>query len=170
MGPRFGQRRISVGLPLLCAGVAALMVRSCVVVDDVGWQGTSYGVELMMVSARLTVSTYHVLSDDGRLRRGFWSDNSAQGIARNKFVPAADGTKGGLAVGSSRNPTFAGSSISVPMWPILLLLVVPFLRAFLRVRAREGYCPACGYDLRASIERCPECGRAIHDAASANST
>lgn len=30
-----------------------------------------------------------------------------------------------------------------------------------RYRAKHGLCLACGYDLRASTERCPECGTAI---------
>jgi hypothetical protein len=55
--------------------------------------------------------------------------------------------------------------ISVPYWFIALLSLPLPLLALSRWRrerriAREGLCPVCGYDLRASPDRCPECGAA----------
>ena len=54
--------------------------------------------------------------------------------------------------------------LTVPHWAIGLPgLVVPLLmlsRAWRRRRREaKGLCPACGYDLRATPARCPECGR-----------
>jgi hypothetical protein len=42
--------------------------------------------------------------------------------------------------------------------PVLLLLPLSLVR---RRRIRSRRCPVCGYDLRASADRCPECGTAI---------
>lgn len=54
--------------------------------------------------------------------------------------------------------------IGVPLWfPALLLTLAlwHFARRALRRPPADGRCLACGYDLRASPERCPECGTAI---------
>jgi hypothetical protein len=58
-------------------------------------------------------------------------------------------------------------SVSVPLWmPLVLGGVAPGILLATRVRARRrrrlasGLCPTCGYDLRATPARCPECGTA----------
>jgi hypothetical protein len=53
--------------------------------------------------------------------------------------------------------------IAVPHWFLALLFaILPalHLRATIRSRrrGRAGQCPRCGYDLRATPARCPECG------------
>jgi hypothetical protein len=57
-------------------------------------------------------------------------------------------------------------AVAIPLWIITavwipvssLLLIQIFLT---RSRNRGGICSSCGYDLRASKDRCPECGTAI---------
>ena len=56
--------------------------------------------------------------------------------------------------------------ITIPVWPLTLLTLLPALRFArhkyhqrkTRRRIRRGLCTSCGYDLRASPDRCPECG------------
>jgi hypothetical protein len=56
-----------------------------------------------------------------------------------------------------------GWMVAVPYWAFAGVLVGPAVaRARRAVRHRrdvaQGLCPSCGYDLRATPERCPECG------------
>jgi hypothetical protein len=53
--------------------------------------------------------------------------------------------------------------VVVPMWSICLALATPPALSYAsrhrrRSRLRAGLCQACGYDLRATPDRCPACG------------
>ena len=65
----------------------------------------------------------------------------------------------------ARGAVFVNTSANVYRFPIWLLspsICPPLLWLALFYRSRKrpapGLCPACGYDLRATPDRCPECG------------
>jgi hypothetical protein len=63
--------------------------------------------------------------------------------------------------------------IRLPYWFIAAASAIPpalRLRRLLRTRTRDGLCTHCGYDLRGSPDRCPECGAVPAFAAAASTS
>ena len=64
------------------------------------------------------------------------------------------------------------TAVLMPIWLVVLVTAVLPACKLLAIRGhasrrRHGLCQACGYDLRASPERCPECGTAAPVSAAA---
>jgi hypothetical protein len=70
---------------------------------------------------------------------------------------------GFAAADSGPNPVVRVRVVVVPLWTIMLTAtVLPAItfgsRIRTRLRSSSGVCARCGYDLRATPDRCPECG------------
>ena len=96
-----------------------------------------------------------------------------QKMGFNAYRRIAPVRTGGITFYSGgRASTYAWQSsdwgLRLPYWLIVPATGIPpllYLRRVMklrrRLRLRRGLCGACGYDLRASTGRCPECGEAI---------
>jgi len=65
---------------------------------------------------------------------------------------------------AARHPAGCAPLIGVPFWFLESLALVPAVVGMIRVRRvrlrnRRGQCMRCGYDLRMTSDRCPECGQ-----------
>lgn len=87
------------------------------------------------------------------LRTGFlwWQPRSSISISTN------------IARGSPGAVGFNAVIYQVPYWSIVILALLPpaaimLIRWLTRARFVVGCCANCGYDLRATPQRCPECG------------
>jgi hypothetical protein len=122
-----------------------------------------------LVRSRMRESEYDVylteMRSNARQRRGWVVRKAAA------FEPTSPGLLsrlgfGGSILNDSRPEARSIGFVAIaPCWFLLLLFAaLPSLRLLTQVRSwrsrRRGLCPSCGYDLRATPGRCPECGQA----------
>lgn len=171
--------RIALSLWLLSvAASAVLWLRSYRVSDIARWTG-SQGRTLGLQSSRgqLMAGSVRVIPPPvGSSASGVspfwspgWSFESTSTTDLNEPFPWAVGLDLRLArfriISVTVGSVIQTRGIAVPFWFIVLLEGLPFLMVLRRRRRarliRLRMCLQCGYDLRASAARCPECGTPI---------
>ena len=153
---------------LLLVAVGALWVRSRWWYDVVIVSSGSRIYHVAPVSRGFYVGEFRGVTEEYRRDhpvRSRWNRTPA-GTSSLADDPSA---RIGLGFAAYRNafspphPYASYGALLVPYWaPVCLFALLP-AAAWVR-RARRfpsGSCPDCGYDLRASPERCPECGHAV---------
>jgi hypothetical protein len=167
----------------VCMALLSLWVRSHWMIDRIWYsptRGVNYRVTLslgsIIVSRSVLVGrTSNAFSDDFDRSAG-WSFQS-QHQTTPIISPFTDEgshrvvqwTGFDYIYRNTSRPSFgtlAFCRVVLPIWLPTLIASMPsmiLLARYVRHRHRmlKGLCPSCGYDLRASSERCPECGKQI---------
>ncbi len=156
---------------LLCIAMMGMWIRSHDYSDRINWGGAwpqtpvPFGtVQWSAISDSGVFCIQHVYSATAKtvVVRGY-----------SRKITFISGTSGSEDVsdgfswrkGTWRSPGFyiaAFRQASVPWWFLCALSAMASVLAyrirFAFIRYPRGMCPVCGYDLRATPDRCPECG------------
>ena len=161
---------------LACVAVCALWAVSywCSPRLYVGRHGgtSGFGLDVRTTPGAVEWVGITFRSEPGRAARGINSfvtaDRWREGmIRRSAWVRAGFGAHRWEQTVKRNGPRYTNYywGLSLPTWFLAALLgIAPAVRLMFRRRRRTrlgaGLCPGCGYDLRATPGRCPECGHA----------
>lgn len=171
--------RLSVVLCLaVCVGVVCLWIRSIGHCGSYYWIGPSHYLGISSTDGVMGIlfardSGLRGVTDETDLYGCFsWRLGITPGRDRASLTTPSFNRFGfglhlvktiGRPTGNWRFGDHALTILFLLYWLVALVTAIPpllFVRRLLRRRSleRRGCCRTCGYDLRASPERCPECG------------
>jgi hypothetical protein len=169
-GIRMGRLFVRIGAVLLCMAALFLWVRSVWIKDDWVLRSTQADYELTSENGSLCIS-----ADQSEFR-----EPHRTGVAHYRAAPESgphaafrdlDEVGPGSRMKDVPNPgsryvAYMIPAFRLPYWTFLAIamgpLVVQLWTAKRRsIRRNQGRCLSCGYDLRATKLRCPECGKGV---------
>jgi len=159
---------------LLFALSITLLIRGRYVTDYIGWSGKNSCIGVLTGDGRArfqliedaTYSTGWEFKFSDRLRERPYGSTWDSDTTTARFFGGHWGVAysvGRTGPGPFRNGNRPWRQLYLPHWLMTLVTALPVaftLVMFIRRkhRRRPGHCPTCGYDLRATPDRCPECG------------
>jgi hypothetical protein len=176
---------------LLCLGTAALWAYSTfyysllMYIAPLGVQGDAWGWEISSLRGRVGVSKFDIPSNSlfigSSIFPGFglstreeaapvidwpWLAGSTKRVGNDYGNVHTIGHGFGLAGFYWEHTSFAqqvDNIFAVPDWFLMVVFLIAPIRWLRRPTWHtEGYCASCGYDLRATPDRCPECGKIVY--------
>jgi len=148
---------------VLCVAMLALWIRSYGVADWLGYAGEDHAYWIAHSRGRLMGARVFA----GAGSAGAWYAALRPGLELTDLGPLMLNTvldqAGFILKFDDPCPDALLVKVQVPHWAAAgAMLLLPLGRLAVRrarTRARRaGHCPSCGYDLRATPARCPECG------------
>jgi hypothetical protein len=165
---------------VLCAATVALWIRSYRGRDALPRRVSASAWQVQSTSGRVIIVRFRVIASPRSPYADIFArpvtifSQYAEGLLNppaitNGFGFGRGGTHGSETHNGKTVQGYWINAIAVPYWFLALLVAAPSAPAVRSIlaRRRAAYrlknqrCVACNYDLRASKERCPECGAAI---------
>jgi len=154
---------------LLCVATVALWVRSYQKCDEVWWSIANPRLVLAASGYRggLVAGSYKPVATPDPLQPSgaVWNQGKAMSFTEVFHSRGTWFNRFGFTLEYARNNLYESRFFACPYWSILLptaLLpcarLVGWRRRARRLRMRPNLCRHCGYDVRATPDRCPECG------------